>query len=112
MVKENSRIRDKIPELFLELMQPHLDQVDEVISQGLTLLRWTSLDLDGYVSSVLSTLSRLELLINRVNDLLEFQINGVLNEIQEFSLCALPENEPWTVEQFLGNTKASPMLYP
>ena len=52
LVEEDKRIRGKIPPLFLPLMAPHLERVEEVISPGLTMLRWTSLTLEHFLEAV------------------------------------------------------------
>ena len=110
MVAGNDKIRGKISEispseLFSPLMKPHLEKVDEVISPGLTVLRWTSLNIDAYLTSVGESLKELELLVERVSNTYEFQIEGVLAEIQSMELCALPDSEPWTVDEFVNQTE-------
>ena len=110
MVEENDRIRSKISEispteLFSPLMEPHLEKVDEVISPGLTVLRWTSLNIDSFLKSVEENLKELELLVERVSNTYEFQIQGVLTEIRNMELCALPDSEPWTVDEFVNSTQ-------
>ena len=105
MVQENERIRGKVPELFSALMEPHLERVDEIISPGLTVLRWTSLNLESYLRSVRAALQELELLVERVSDTHEFRIEGVLQDIQSTVLCELPDNEPWTVDEFVNRTQ-------
>ena len=110
MVKENDRIRSKISEispteLFSPLMEPHLEKVDEVISPGLTVLRWTSLNIDSYLKSMEESLKELELLVERVSNTYEFQIQGVLMDIKSMELCALPDSEPWTVDEFVNSTQ-------
>ena len=105
MVSENARVREKIPELFVTLMGPHVEKVDEVISPGLTLLRWTSLNIGSFVDSVYKALEELELLVDRVSNILELRIEGVLQNIQTTPLCELPDNDPWTVQQFVSKTQ-------
>ena len=105
MVEENNRIRGRIPELFTVLMAPHLEKVDEVISPGLTVLRWTSLNIEPFLQSVGESLKELELLVERVLNTLEFRIEGVLQGIQNTELCDLPDSEPWTVDEFFKRTQ-------
>lgn len=105
MVSENARVRQKIPELFLTLLWPHLEKLEEVISPGLTLLRWTSLNIDYFLDTVHEALKELELLIDRACDLLELRIEGVLKQIQATPLCELPDSDPWTVQQFVSRTQ-------
>lgn len=47
----------------------------------------------------------LELLLDRVNDLIEFRIDAVLQEMSSVPLCKLPEDEPLDCEEFLHKTK-------
>ena len=108
MLNENKRIREKIPELFEPLMEPHLERVDEMLSPGLSILRWTSLNIRAYTESVHKSLKGLELLIDRAKDVLEVWIKKELAVIQNSQLCELPENEPWTIDEFLQKTEVSP----
>lgn len=43
--------------------------------------------------------------MTRAGDLVEFRIDAVLKEMAKTTLCELPEDEPWTVEQFLERTQ-------
>lgn len=47
----------------------------------------------------------LELLLDRVNDLVEFRIDAVLQEMGRVPLCKLPEDEPLSCEEFLQKTQ-------
>lgn len=47
----------------------------------------------------------LELLLDRVNDLIEFRINAILEEMSSLPLCQLPQEDPLTCEEFLQMTK-------
>lgn len=107
MLNEDSRIRGKIPELFAPLMEPHLEKLDEMISPGLSILRWTSLNIRAFTESVHKTLDDLELLIDRARDVLEVWIEEELKIIQTCQLCELPDNEPWTMDEFLRKTEVS-----
>uniref|UniRef100_A0A3Q2U3D3 Dynein axonemal heavy chain 5 n=1 Tax=Fundulus heteroclitus TaxID=8078 RepID=A0A3Q2U3D3_FUNHE len=79
-------------------------QVDEAIQPGLTSLSWTSLSIDKYLSRIDKALD-LELLIDRVNDLVEFRIDAVLQEMSASTLCVLPEDQPVTCEEFVKTTR-------
>lgn len=87
------------------MMSPHLERVDEMISPGLTILRWSSLNIEAYVESVMGSVKSLELLIDRAKDIWELQIEGNLNAIRSTQLCELPENEPWTPDQFISKAQ-------
>ena len=86
-------------------MAPHFERVDEALSPGLTMLKWTSLNILAFVESVRSALSDVELLVDRANDILEFRIEGVYKQILSTPICELPENEPWTTDQLLSKAR-------
>ncbi|XP_061572400.1 dynein axonemal heavy chain 5 [Cololabis saira] len=105
ILSENTRVRAKIQTAFQQLLIPHVAKVDEVIQPGLTSLSWTSLNIDMYFSHIEKALVNLELLIDRVNDLVEFRIDAVLQEMSTSTLCVLPEDEPVTCEEFIQTTR-------
>ena len=98
-------MRAKIPPAFQQLMEPHLQMVDKAIEPGIVKLTWTSITIDSYVSNVHASLAELDLLVKRSNDIVEFRIDAVLHEISTTMLCELPEEEPWTPEDFLERTQ-------
>ncbi|XP_072317021.1 dynein axonemal heavy chain 5 [Eucyclogobius newberryi] len=105
MLSENTRVRAKIRSVFEQLATPHVAKVDEALLPGLTTLNWTSLTIDKYLSRIEKSLEDLELLIDRVNDLVEFRIDAVLQEMSASTLCVLPEDEPVTCEEFVQTTR-------
>ncbi|EDO35603.1 predicted protein [Nematostella vectensis] len=105
LLNERERVLGKIPQTFRPLMAPHLAKVEAAIDPGLTMLNWTSLNLDTYVDSVYESLGELELLIDRANDLVAFRIDAVLEEMSSVPLCELPTDTPKTIEQFLKTTE-------
>ena len=52
-------------------------------------------------------LSELELLMDRAHDVTEFRIDAILKEMSVTPLCLLPEDEPYTVDDFLDNTQVN-----
>ncbi|XP_077383165.1 dynein axonemal heavy chain 5 isoform X2 [Festucalex cinctus] len=105
MLSENARVRGKIQSAFEQLAMPHVTKVDEAIQPGLTSLNWTSMNIDKYLSTIHKSLENLELLMDRVNDLAEFRIDAVLQEMSTCTLCILPEDEPVTCEDFVKTTR-------
>ncbi|XP_010139316.1 PREDICTED: dynein heavy chain 5, axonemal-like, partial [Buceros rhinoceros silvestris] len=105
MLSEYKRIKLKIQHPIEQLMAPWLANVDDAIQPGLMLLTWTSLNIEKYINTVLYKLGGLELLLDRVNDLVEFRIDAVLREMNRVPLCKLPEDEPLSCEEFLQKTK-------
>ncbi len=46
-------------------------------------------------------------MLERVNDLITYRINAILDEIANMPLCDLPEDEAITPEEFLKNTQVN-----
>lgn len=91
-------------------MPPHLEKVDEAISPGLTSIKWNSLDTDAYVDSVYVALHKLDLLITSANNILTLRVDQEIAKCSSIVLCELPENEPWTIAEFLTHTKVSILI--
>ena len=106
MVIENNRVCGKIPELFTPLMGPHLDKVDEVLSPGLTVLSWSSLNLGSYIDAVYDSLRELDLLINRATDVHENRIKAVFKDMLCIPLCELPQADTISIKEFTSSTAA------
>uniref|UniRef100_A0A8D2AUY0 Dynein axonemal heavy chain 5 n=1 Tax=Sciurus vulgaris TaxID=55149 RepID=A0A8D2AUY0_SCIVU len=105
MLTEYQRVRSKMPPAIEQLMAPHLAKVDRAIQPGLAALTWTSLNIEAYLENTFAKIKDLELLLDRVNDLIEFRIDTVLEEMSGTPLCQLPQEEPLTCEEFLQMTK-------
>eukprot|EP00118_Oscarella_pearsei_P013119 m.101516 g.101516 ORF g.101516 m.101516 type:complete len:4701 (+) comp37133_c1_seq2:73-14175(+) len=105
ILRENRRVRKKVQPVFERLMTPHLAKVDQAIEPGLSVLTWSSLNVDSFVAGISSSLQELELLIDQINDVCTYRIDAVLDEMLNVPLCEMPENEPWTVDQFVERTR-------
>jgi len=105
MIQEYQRVCAKIPELFETLMAPHCQKVDALIEPGLTYLNWSSLNIGSFIQSVHAGLDDLELLIDRACDIRTYRIENVLKDMSCVPLCELPDNEPWTIQDFVNNSK-------
>ncbi|XP_054020248.1 dynein axonemal heavy chain 5 [Dryobates pubescens] len=105
MLAEYKRIKLKIQNPIEQLMAPWVANVDDAIHPGLITLTWTSLNTEKYINMVFCRLARLDLLLDQVNDLIEFRIDAVLQEMNSVPLCELPEDEPLRCEEFLQKTK-------
>ncbi|ERE85885.1 dynein heavy chain 5, axonemal [Cricetulus griseus] len=105
VLSEYQRVKSKMPPTIEQLMVPHLARVDEALQPGMAALTWTSLNIGTYLENASAKIKDLELLLDRVNDLIEFRINAILEEMSSMSLCQLPQEDPLTCEEFLQMTK-------
>ncbi|EDL82632.1 dynein, axonemal, heavy chain 5 [Rattus norvegicus] len=105
MLSEYQRVKLKMPPAIEQLMLPHLARVDEALQPGLAVLTWTSLNIGTYLENAFEKIKDLELLLDRINDLIEFRIHAILEEMSSVALCQLPQDDPLTCEEFLQMTK-------
>lgn len=107
MLEEHTRIVSKISDVVKPLMSPHLAKLNAALEPGVCMLTWTSLNINAYVRSVHDTLNEVELLIDRVNDIIKFRIEKIMEEMSKTKLVELPTDTSWTVEEFLNKTQVS-----
>ncbi|XP_069769396.1 dynein axonemal heavy chain 5 isoform X5 [Narcine bancroftii] len=96
---------NSIPSIIQPLMKPFISQVDEALIPGLTMLSWSSLNIDKFVDNVNISLTELRQLVKQVSDTLECRIERVLHEISLTALVDLPEDELVEVPAFLEMTE-------
>jgi len=111
MVQENKRIRTKIPGILNPLMTAHVARVDRALEPGLNSINWLSVNADTYLADVHSALGDLELLVDRVTDIIDYRIEAVLAEMSDTPLLDLSADEPGTVDQFIERTQVSPPTF-
>ena len=85
-------------------MGQHFEKVDEVLSPGFSVLRWSSLNLTAFVDEVNTSFAELELLIDRVNGIHNDRIQVALKCMLDVPLCALPETDTVTIDEFTATT--------
>ena len=105
MLEERNRVLAKIPSTFRPLFGPHLTKLEAAVEPGLTMLTWTSMNIVTYIETVYEALREVELLIDRANDLVKYRIENILIEMSKVQLCELPNDTPWTIEEFLKRTE-------
>ena len=105
IMQEYQHMKDAIHPIIQPLMMYRLDMLDTVVVKGTYLLTWDSLLLESYFKEVELELQKTALLIKDINDIFEVRIESIWQEIQSESLCDLPGNEPWDVDDFVDKIK-------
>ncbi|EDV25010.1 uncharacterized protein TRIADDRAFT_56504 [Trichoplax adhaerens] len=95
-----------IPEIVRSLIDPFVNRVDDAIGPGLTMLTWTSLNIDSYIDNIYLALNFLRKLVKQISDILEVRIEKVLESMSLTPLCDLSD-EPATVTDFIEHTEKS-----
>ena len=105
LLDEFSRVKKKVPNAFELLMSSHMNKVLAALEPGWTIVTWTSVNFQQFVENAHVALGEFELLIDRANQLTEFRIDSVFAEMTQVPLVELPEDEPWTVDEFFERTR-------
>ena len=111
MLEERNRVLGKIPQTFKPLFGPHLTKLEAAIEPGLTMLTWTSMNITTYLETVYEALREVELLIDRANDLVKYRIENILLDMTKVTLCELPTESPWSIEDFIKNTEVKLIIF-
>nr|XP_015210363.1 PREDICTED: dynein heavy chain 5, axonemal-like [Lepisosteus oculatus] len=100
MLQDFQDILNKTPSILQPLLQPFVSHVEDALSPGLTMLSWTSLNIQRFIENVYSTLTELEQIGKSAGDTLECRIERSLQTMSSTPLLDLPEEEPVDVSTF------------
>ncbi|XP_041103970.1 dynein heavy chain 5, axonemal [Polyodon spathula] len=100
MLQDYESAVNKIPAMIKPLMQQFMGRVEEALSPGLTMLSWTSLNIERFIGNVYSTLTELEQTVKEAGDTLDCRIEHILLAMSSTPLVDLPEEEPTDVYAF------------
>ncbi|XP_016398775.1 dynein heavy chain 5, axonemal-like [Sinocyclocheilus rhinocerous] len=107
MLSNFDAVVKRIPSVLQSPMKPFIRYVETALYPGLTILSWTSLNIDHFIGCVYKALQELEQVVKVVMDILECRIERTLESMASTSLLTLPKNQPVTPEMFLTNTETT-----
>lgn len=81
--------------------------MEKCLEKGLTIICWSSTQVDNFISGVTRACTDLEVFVNHINDENEHRIERVLQEMTMLNLCYIPSLDPCTVDEFLSKTEVS-----
>lgn len=102
---EYSKTIESVPPVVYLMMKLHIHKLDEAFIPGMVTLTWTSMKIPEYMTEVRETLLDFQLLIKKIMDILEVRIETILNDMANTSLCAIPDDDPITINEFLSLTE-------
>ena len=105
LVDEYERVINKVPELFKVLAVPHIEEVDVAISPGLTILRWTSLNLSPFITDVQNSLNEFEKLIDSALGIHKDRILQTFSNMILVPMVEVPTNDVISIEEFTQRTE-------
>ncbi|KAL7304210.1 hypothetical protein TKK_0003404 [Trichogramma kaykai] len=83
------------------LLLPHLVRVASLLRPALATLTWTKPEWKEFTDDTREQIKQFDILITRVHDVYTNRILQVLASMQKITLHALPEDEPWSIEEFV-----------
>eukprot|EP01135_Chromosphaera_perkinsii_P008183 Nk52_evm5s1178 gene=Nk52_evmTU5s1178 len=106
MLEDYNNVIQHVPAILKPLIQYYINRVENALDSGVSMLSWTSLNLDQYLSHIYTELSVLKDIISKSTDILDCRIQSVLESISKAFLGAAPEDCTWSTEQYLQETEA------
>jgi len=100
-LKEYERVVSTINPITRSLMQRCVNALDRLTGPGETTLTWMSLNIDVYCNRLTEGIQRLEDTVVKVNGITENRMQHNLNLISKTLLVHLPDNESFSLEQFV-----------
>ena len=97
---------DSLPSDLLKLYAPHLNKIRACLEPGMALINWTCHSWEEFTDKTLNDVSIIKDLFDRANDIYINRVDKLLESIGDVELSSLPEDVPWTVEQFVENIKS------
>ena len=98
-VRNYTTVIDRVPPRLASLLRPYTQRLENAIMPGLYNLSWHSLSLEQYFVLVNDHTAELELLLDKINDIVECRIDKNLRSILKIRLVTIP-SKLVTVDHF------------
>ncbi|KAI8431136.1 hypothetical protein MSG28_001183, partial [Choristoneura fumiferana] len=95
------RVKLEVRPLFL----PQVVRLSSLLLPGLRSVTWTSEDWEEFIDRANAAIKSFDVLVTRVHDIYTNRIIYVLSGMQEVSLISLPEETPWSMEEFIEHVE-------
>ncbi|NWV93011.1 DYH8 protein, partial [Machaerirhynchus nigripectus] len=105
LVQSYEDLREKTPNIFVNLLTPKRNKMEGVLRQGLTMLTWSSVTLETFFQEADEVLHVFRQLLRKVSILNEVQIGSLLKEISTTSLVSLPVDGPIEIKDLLTDNE-------
>ncbi|KAH9638219.1 hypothetical protein HF086_017311 [Spodoptera exigua] len=95
------RVKLEVRPLFL----PQVVRLSSLLLPGLRFVGWTSDDWREFIDRANAAIKSFDVLVTRVHDIYTNRIIYMLSGMQDVTLITLPEDTPWSVEEFIENVE-------
>ncbi|VVC99767.1 unnamed protein product [Leptidea sinapis] len=89
------------------LLLPQVVRLSSLLLPGLRTVTWTSENWREFIDKANCAIKSFDVLVTRVHDIYSNRIIYVLSGMQDVSLINLPEETPWTVDEFIENVESN-----
>ncbi|XP_032818620.1 dynein axonemal heavy chain 5-like isoform X1 [Petromyzon marinus] len=104
-LQEYTQAVSSIPPILQPLMTPCVALVEDAILPGLTIISWTSLNIDTYIEEIQAAVVQLKQTTKQVVDIMECRVEATLYDMSFTPLLTLPEEEPLDMLAFMAATE-------
>jgi dynein heavy chain len=102
LLKEYRRVVQSIKPIAVNLLKPHIENLEFKMRPGMVTLTWTSMNIETYIEEVWSELDKLEQMVMTVNDYMENRIDANLKVVSSVLLVNLPDDQELvTLDEFV-----------
>eukprot|EP00949_MAST-11_sp_MAST-11-sp1_P002825 g2825.t1 len=101
MLQEYERVMMRRLPVVMDLIRPHVADLDLKLRPGTVTLTWTSMNIDAYKHHVHAGMLRLDQLLSNVNDIVENRIEKNLKTVTRTLLVDLPKDESLALDEFV-----------
>ncbi|NXM47653.1 DYH8 protein, partial [Gymnorhina tibicen] len=105
IVQSYEDLREKTPNVFVNLLTPKRDKMEGVLRQGLTMLTWSSVTLETFFQEADEILHVFRQLLRKIHILNAVQIGSLLKEISSTSLISLPVDGTVEIKDLLADNE-------
>ncbi|XP_039763737.1 dynein heavy chain 5, axonemal [Pararge aegeria] len=88
------------------LLLPQVVRLSSLLLPGLRTVFWTSDDWKEFIDRANSAINSFDVLVTRVHDIYTNRIIYMLSGMQEVTLISLPEETPWSVDEFIEHVES------
>ena len=106
---EKRRIEAKVPPVFAKLIIPHVMEAERVLFLATNSYFWSMINLKPYLKKCEKAIWTLGQLVEKICNVVEFNVKRQLDNIWKLSLCDLPATEPLPISTVLAETKVNPL---
>jgi dynein heavy chain len=102
LLKEYRRVVQTIKPIAVNLLKPHIENLEYKMRPGMVTLTWTSMNIETYIEEVWAELDKLEQMVLTVNDFMENRIDANLKVVANVLLVNLPDDQELvTLDEFV-----------